>query len=457
MRRLVLAVVGMVACTDDGPLPAASLSSDAGLLDAAALGAVHDAGGAGMDAALLDADVTTTTTHDGSLSLERLPDGCSAANVPPLTLDCTGLYADFASKTLSQTLRAYAPAVPLWSDGAEKKRWIVLPPGQQIDVENPNEWIFPIGTKLFKEFSYQGKRVETRLFQKTAQNFWVHATYAWNSAETEAPISYGGSVPVDADGGTWVIPTPENCDQCHRGRSDRILGFEQVSLGLTGATGMTLSQLATEGLLRPAPTRVDLRVGDDGTGQAAPALSWLHTNCGVSCHNVNANSSGYGAKMDLRLDATLLDGAPASSAWGPLKSTLGVKCVSGSVAGQPRILPGVVASSAIVQLITQRGVLQMPPIATRVVDTQNVALLARWIEALPSSADAGVADADVTDAGAEPADASAEPADASAEPADASAEPADASAEPADASAEPADVGDPAADAAATAQSASMP
>lgn len=379
----------LIACTDDAAVGVVSDPYDASVWFDAGMSVAGS-----LDAGLLDASAQDGGQADGSRTLANVSDACVGAGMPPLTLDCTGLYADFPSKTLSQSARPYAPAVPLWSDGAEKQRWIMLPPGQKIDVSKPSEWSFPVGTKLFKQFTYEGKRVETRMFQKLSQNFWVHATYAWNADDSAAPISYGATVTGGSDGGTWVIPTSDNCDSCHRGRSDRILGFEQVSLGLAGATGLTLLKLVVEDLLTPAPSLVNLRVGDDGTGLAAPALSWLHVNCGVSCHNANENSLGYGSKMDLRLDPTLLDGAPSTSAWGPIKTTRGVACVSGSVQGQPRILPGVDSASAVVQLITQRGVLQMPPIASRVVDMADVASLVSWIRAMPKSGDAGAGAAD---------------------------------------------------------------
>ena len=94
-------------------------------------------------------------------------DPCNDAGVPPSTLECAGLYADFARQTLAPNAMPYAPAAPLWSDGAEKERWIELPSGQKIDISNPNEWVFPVGTKVFtKQFTYMGRRVETRMFQK---------------------------------------------------------------------------------------------------------------------------------------------------------------------------------------------------------------------------------------------------------------------------------------------------
>jgi hypothetical protein len=310
-------------------------------------------------------------------------DPCADAAVPPPTIACTGLYADLATKEISPNALAYTPATPLWSDDAQKQRWIELPPNTTIDIRNANEWNFPVGTKLFKEFRLNGKRVETRMFQKTTETFWVYATYAWNADDSAATINFGGPVPVGDGGVTWTIPTNDDCNECHRGRQDRILGFEQVSLGLPGAQGLTLAQLVERGLVMPAPASVSLNVGDDGTGLAAPALGWLHVNCGVTCHNSNPAAAGNGAGMLLRLDPTQLDGSPPNpQTWNILKTTINVPCVSGSLAGLPRIRPDNVAASAIHLVINQRGALQMPPIASQIVDKPDVAIVAAWIASM---------------------------------------------------------------------------
>jgi hypothetical protein len=317
--------------------------------------------------------------------------------VPPSTLACTGLFSDVASKTLAPGVQFYQPAVLLWSDNAEKKRWIQLPPGTQIDASDPNEWIFPIGTKVWKEFSRGGKRVETRLFQKIDSGpppYWVHATYAWNADESAAITSGGGDIALDSDGGSYHIPTFAECDKCHNGRTDHILGFEQVALGLQGALGLTLSELVRGGLIAPAPQQTQVAIGDDGTGVAAPALAWLHINCGVSCHNGNSNAACYGAGMRLRLDAALLDGRPLTmSAFDSLKTTTGVGATTPGWI-QPihwtRIVPGDSSHSLLVQLISNRGTNnavggQMPPIASTIVDTVDVAKVVEWIDKMPSA------------------------------------------------------------------------
>ena len=164
--------------------------------------------------------------------------------MPPSTLECTGLYSDTASKTLAPGVQFYQPAVPLWSDGAGKKRWILLPSGTQIDTSNASEWTFPVGTKIWKEFSRNGARVETRLFQKVAGGappIWVHATYAWSADESSAVTSGGGDIALPDDGGSYHIPTFGECEECHNGRIDHVLGFEMVSLAAGRRPGLSRS------------------------------------------------------------------------------------------------------------------------------------------------------------------------------------------------------------------------
>jgi hypothetical protein len=63
------------------------------------------------------------------------------------------LFSDRGLQVGSPTVRPFEPAFALWSDGVTKRRWIELPPGARIDATNTGDWIFPQGTKLWKEFS----------------------------------------------------------------------------------------------------------------------------------------------------------------------------------------------------------------------------------------------------------------------------------------------------------------
>src|SRR5262249_25255665 len=112
-------------------------------------------------------------------------DGCvEPATGLPDDLFCTGLYADRATKSLSARVMPYTPGVVLWSDGAEKHRFLFLPPGSKIDTSNLDGWKFPVGTKAWKEFRLGGALVETRIFWKRSETQWESGTYIWNADGT---------------------------------------------------------------------------------------------------------------------------------------------------------------------------------------------------------------------------------------------------------------------------------
>ena len=78
----------------------------------------------------------------------------------------TGLCADKACTTINSGIMAYTPQYALWADAASKRRWIYLPPGTKIDTSDMDHWVFPMGTKIWKEFTRGGTRVETRYIAK---------------------------------------------------------------------------------------------------------------------------------------------------------------------------------------------------------------------------------------------------------------------------------------------------
>jgi hypothetical protein len=298
-------------------------------------------------------------------------------------IDCEGLYTDTAAKKLADGVEPYQPAVPLWSDGADKHRFISLPKGTTIDASAPNDWVFPVGTKFFKEFAVAGHRVETRIFEKQSDR-WVRTTYQWTGDETTAIRSDGGDITL-ANGAAYHLPTAKECDQCHQGRKDRSLGFEQILMGTDGATGLTLSMLAQKKLIEPVPADLTPQIQDDGTGKAQAVIGWLHVNCGVSCHNDNPSAAGHATKLRLKLDATQL--ADASN-YPAIKTTIGVAATTLRWNGQQRIVPGSPDTSLLYKLISSRGGGendQMPPIASKMVPQSDVNAVANWIRALPKN------------------------------------------------------------------------
>ena len=251
---------------------------------------------------------------------------------------------------------AFAPRYALWSDGSAKRRWLHLPPGTAIDASQPDAWDFPPGTKLWKEFSHGGRRVETRFIERLADGSWRFAAYAWNGEGTEATLAPAQGVTLavpQAPGGRYAVPSRADCLACHEGAAVPVLGFSAVQLP------GELKSLAARGVLRRLPAALL----DNAPEIAAPtplaraALGYLHANCG-HCHN----DAGPLANVDFSL-AQRAD-APHASAARTLRS----------VAGRPADLLRRVRSS--------NSYVRMPPLGVSVIDTEGLAGVEQWISQL---------------------------------------------------------------------------
>jgi hypothetical protein len=318
----------------------------------------------------------------------------------PLALACTGLYADWPTLTLAPDVQAYQPGASMWADSATSLRWIWLPPGTQVDTTDPNNWVFPVGTKFWQELSLLGTRVETRFSWKEAPTLWFRATYAWTDDLDSAPQLTLGQ--PNARGLPYDIPAVSECEQCHDGAGDFVLGFEAVGLGMPQSSGLNLAALAQQGLLTKAPAGPVVVPGDPTT---SASLAFLHANCGTSCHNrsTGAEAGQTGLFMKLTVDATgaLPAAAQGTDTWltaykvpsifTPESAAAALLPAPGdasaaAAAGGPfyRLDPGNLPRSMIPWRAGRRdGVTQMPPIGTQLVDQTDVQVLDAWVTALP--------------------------------------------------------------------------
>lgn len=319
---------------------------------------------------------------------------CAPGDEDPADLACTGLYAGADAGALAEGVRAFKPGFELWSDGAEKTRWIYLPPGSRIDASRMNDWVFPVGTKLWKEFRVPAtdgrmRRVETRLLWKQAEDRWLRAVYAWSEDGARATQVKEGVARV-AGTEDYGIPAQTDCVRCHAGRVDNVLGFEAIQLAAPEASGLTYAELLRLGLLdaggNAAPTVEALQV--PGSAIERPALGWLHVNCGVSCHHPR----GFATHFQMRLEVGA-DGEVGGVAASPVFATAINQPAKLRPAGAPakpayyRVRPGDPARSMVMHGITRRDAPgappeQMPPLATRRVDEAGVAAVRAWIAAM---------------------------------------------------------------------------
>lgn len=154
--------------------------------------------------------------------------GPSAASIPE-KLSQTGCMLAGDPTQPGPSLIPYDVTSPLWSDGADKARWMALPAGGKISVRPNGDWDLPIGTVLVKTFSLAGKRVETRLFMRHDDGGWAGYSYEWNALETDAtllPSSKTKSVGAQ----TWTFPSRGQCMTCHNGAAGGSIGLETAQL-----------------------------------------------------------------------------------------------------------------------------------------------------------------------------------------------------------------------------------
>lgn len=201
---------------------------------------------------------------------------CSAVDVSgaealPARLSQTGLYSDIENDVVSDAAFVFTPQFPLWTDSAKKRRWLLLPEGESVDTQNIDDWVFPVGTRTFKEFTRDGVRIETRMNLKT-EDGWAAAAYIWNDTGDDAVLQL---VPAENAAGTaHDVPGAAECQACHGGRRNFTLGFSATQLDVKTRVELFEADFLSE------PVEAEIQL--DATTTAG--LGYLHGNCS-HCHN----------------------------------------------------------------------------------------------------------------------------------------------------------------------------
>jgi hypothetical protein len=373
LHALPLLAIMFVACGESEPSPQ---ERDAGVDAMAPLDASRSHDASRADAVATPVDAAAAVDAAPCDPFVAAPD-CASTELPN-ELRCTGLYGDWSTRGLACGVREYKPAYELWSDGAEKHRFVSLPAGQKIDATDPNGFAYPIGTQFWKEFRVGSRRAETRLLRKT-QGGWLYTSYVWSEDGATATRNDEGVADLYATG--HAVPTHEQCRECHAGRPDFVLGWDWIMLG-HGAEGVTRDMIDAI-----APNRDATAAAIPGDDIERAALGYLHANCGVSCHNgtsgAMAHEIAFQSRLELgelsRVQATdvVRTGVNATPNWWSTLFVWG----AGPSGGFLNLRPGDPDRSyALARMSVRGGDRQMPRIATARVDAEGVRIVRTWIE-----------------------------------------------------------------------------
>ncbi|MFN8060242.1 MAG: hypothetical protein U0Q12_13885 [Vicinamibacterales bacterium] len=314
----------------------------------------------------------------------------SGLSQPPQLLSQTGLYSDVKRLVVDPRNRSYSPQYPLWTDGASKRRWVQLPPGQSIDARHIDAWEFPVGTRLWKEFSFGGRRVETRMLMKASTARWELASYVWNATGTDATRVPASGMPaaVEVAPGTWhAIPSVDECRACHDSNGTEPLGFTALQLSEDrdplavhaepfNDGDITFGRLLGEELVRNVAP--DYRESAPRIPATSPreraVLGYLSANCGA-CHN----TVGPLASLGLSFRQPAFGGGLDIVRAGLAKRTSWDR--PGAPPDTTRVVdPGAPESSALlVRMASRRPASRMPPLGSVVADRQALEMVSAWM------------------------------------------------------------------------------
>jgi glucose/arabinose dehydrogenase len=195
--------------------------------------------------------------------LERIPHDPNPPQFPR-RLSETGLFASVKGHKVQPGLIPYDVNAPLWSDGADKERYLALPGDSQIDFGTSRGWNFADGAVLVKSFSLNREEgnpatrryIETRLLTRQGGQ-WAGYSYLWNDEQTDAELvaTEGKDVtyevrdpkaPRGARAQTWHYPSRTECMVCHSRAANWVLGLTEMQMNrLHGYHGVAANQLRT--------------------------------------------------------------------------------------------------------------------------------------------------------------------------------------------------------------------
>jgi uncharacterized repeat protein (TIGR03806 family) len=244
-------------------------------------------------------------------------------STPAPTLAAYRLFTDDGAHHPNAGVTPYALNTPLFSDYAEKSRFLYLPPGTHAAYRAEGALDLPVGAILIKTFAYPAdfrrpdekvRMLETRLLIHRRSG-WTALAYVWNADQTEARLKRAGTRIdvsfIDVHGQArqvdYRVPNANQCKECHS-LSGRIAPIGVKARNLNGAFAYPdgpenqLAHWTREGLLTgaPAPDKAPRTAvwNDASEPLEARGRAYLDGNCG-HCHNPRGMASNTGLYLDL--------------------------------------------------------------------------------------------------------------------------------------------------------------
>ncbi|HKO79733.1 MAG TPA: SO2930 family diheme c-type cytochrome [Chitinophagaceae bacterium] len=283
----------------------------------------------------------------------------------------------------------------LFSNYAEKLRFIKLPGGSKANYTAEGVLDLPKGTVIIKNFYYEndfrkpgkGRRIlETRLLVNE-ENGWTAYPYVWNDEQTEAFYDVAGDIKrvsyINASGKQinidYIIPNKNQCKGCHiRDNKMQPIGPTAMQLNrdhqyVSGKQNQ-LSYWQQQGLLNGLPSLITIdkfpEIDDRSQSLDTRARAYLDVNCGT-CHHPQGPANTSGLFLHYDQDASVELGimkSPVAAGRGAGKNSFDI------VPGKPH------KSILSFRMQTNDPGIAMPELGREQVHKEGVKLIKEWIK-----------------------------------------------------------------------------
>lgn len=332
-----------------------------------------------------------------SLPAEILSEEVADGMFPYQRLSTYGFFqGDLKNLTPFPEVIFYQPASSLFSDYAQKSRFVWIPEGKKAKIES-DELSLPVGSILIKNFFYPDdfrqlnsnrKIIETRIMVHR-ESGWEAFPYIWNESQTDAILKIAGGKTtvkfIDPKGEeqliNYLIPNKNQCKSCHN-KNEQLspIGIDVAYLNSPiEHKSRTINQLEKwrdlgklEGFMGEENHPIMVDYEDEGQSLELRARAYLDINC-AHCHRAEGPASTSGLFLTY-------DESNATK--------LGVKktpVAAGAGAGNHTfdILPGKAQESILLHRMNSTEVgIAMPEIGRTTVDEAGVVLIRNWINSM---------------------------------------------------------------------------
>ncbi|WP_336986073.1 SO2930 family diheme c-type cytochrome [Altererythrobacter aquiaggeris] len=313
-----------------------------------------------------------------TLPAQEVSDTAVTGGGMPRALSEFGFFADAPAQIPARGVTAYRLNTPLYSDGADKLRFIYLPQGQQALSGGAGLLKLPVGAAIIKTFAFGAgadrKLIETRVLLHRADG-WLALPYQWDADQTDARLALAGArvelVTPSGQAISYRVPNKNQCKECH-GLNGKVVPIGPKARNLSPDW---LTAFAARGGLDEVPqlaAPMPLWENRNDVPAEAAARAYLDVNC-AHCHRPGATASNSG--LDLRWEQS------APDAIGINKRPVAAGRGSGGLLFD--IVPGNPGQSILVHRMksNEPGV-AMPELGKSTVDHDGVAAMERWIKGL---------------------------------------------------------------------------